>query len=69
MALVQEYCFDQKIKSVFLIPAMNAQLHKAVLATETNFINGCNCDHCIGIRKQQQESELKWLEQHQLFDR
>ncbi|WP_320663980.1 hypothetical protein [Prochlorococcus sp. MIT 1223] len=29
----------------------------------------CNCNHCMGIRRQQQESELKWLREHQLFDR
>ena len=31
--------------------------------------NYCNCDHCMGIRRQQQESELNWLKQHQIFDR
>ena len=29
----------------------------------------CRCNHCQKIRKQQEESELRWIKQHQLFDR
>ena len=48
---------------------MTVELQEAKEAQINHLINSCNCNHCLGVRRQQKESELRWVRLHQAFDR
>jgi len=48
---------------------MNPQIKTHPSIREQELIIECECDHCIGIKKQQIESEKRWILMHKLFDR
>ncbi len=48
---------------------MTIELQEQQKVHANELINSCNCNHCLGIRRQQQESELRWVRLHQVFDR
>ena len=48
---------------------MTVQLKMKEISKGSHAVSVCNCDHCVELRRQQNESELRWVKLHQLFDR
>lgn len=55
---------DYKEKS-----SMRIQLERQGVMNAIPSADACLCEHCSEIRRQQQESELRWVSLHRLFDR
>ena len=58
-----------KKECILLFYSMTNHFENNDLINGSHFMHPCTCQHCMGIRMQQQQSELEWLKEHQLFDR
>ncbi len=48
---------------------MSLELQEEKGTKINHVINSCSCNHCHLVRRQQKESELRWVKLHQVFDR